>query len=208
MAGFGRDGVEALEVVPEAIRDRVALSSVVGNSGTSLFGRMDADELATPGYAVLTPATRTKLATLDKGQLMVRHPHFTQPIFIRFPRPAVMNGREGVERYPQASDVSLAEAVLLAFLAAISFGAPLITSADPTVESAAGLTARGRRLSDGEVGTHLRPEAARGRGPQELESESWISGGAHTRADLHEGSHSSRLTGRAWIAHRPYRTSG
>ena len=85
---------------------------VVGNSGTSLFGRMDADELATPGYAVLTPATRTKLATLDKGQLMVRHPHFTQPIFVRFPRPAVMNGRDGVERFPQASDVSLAEAVL------------------------------------------------------------------------------------------------
>ena len=85
---------------------------VVGNSGTSLFGRMDADELATPGYAVLTPATRTKLATLEKGQLMVRHPHFTQPIFVRFPRPAVMNGREGVERFPQAADPSLEEAVL------------------------------------------------------------------------------------------------
>ena len=45
---------------------------VVGNSGTALYGRMDGDELATPGYAVLSPATRTKLATLDKGQLMVR----------------------------------------------------------------------------------------------------------------------------------------
>ena len=29
---------------------------VVGNAGTALFGRMDADELATPGYAVLSPA--------------------------------------------------------------------------------------------------------------------------------------------------------
>jgi uncharacterized protein len=85
---------------------------VVGNSGTSLFGRMDPDELATPGYAVLSPATRTKLATLEKGQLMVRHPHFTQPIFVRFPRPAIMNGRDGAERYPQAEDPSLAEAVL------------------------------------------------------------------------------------------------
>jgi uncharacterized protein len=84
----------------------------VGNSGTSLFGRMDPDELATPGYAVLSPATRTKLATLEKGQLMVRHPHFTQPIFVRFPRPAIMNGRDGAERYPQAEDPSLAEAVL------------------------------------------------------------------------------------------------
>ena len=85
---------------------------VVGNSGTAVYGRMDADELATPGYAVLSPATRTKLATLEKGQLMVRHPHFTQPIFVRFPRPAVMLGREGVERFPQASDLSLEHAVV------------------------------------------------------------------------------------------------
>ena len=60
---------------------------VVGNAGTAFFGRMDADELATPGYAVLSPAIRTKLATLEKGQLMVRHPHFTQPMFVRFPDP-------------------------------------------------------------------------------------------------------------------------
>ena len=78
---------------------------VVGNSGTALYGRMDADELATPGYAVLSPAVKTKLATLEKGQLMVRHPHFTQPIFVRFPRPAIMRGRDGAEQYPQAVDV-------------------------------------------------------------------------------------------------------
>jgi hypothetical protein len=84
---------------------------VVGNSGTSLFGRMDADELATPGYSVFSAATRTKLATLEKGQLMVRHPHFTQPIFVRFPRPAVMQGRDGVERYPQASESGLDVAI-------------------------------------------------------------------------------------------------
>ena len=87
---------------------------VVGNSGTGLFGRMDPDELSTPGYAVLSPATRTKLATLEKGQLMIRHPHFTQPIFVRFPRPSVMQGREGSERYPQSSDVSLEAAILRA----------------------------------------------------------------------------------------------
>jgi len=85
---------------------------VVGNSGTALFGRMDADELSTPGYTVLSPATKTKLATLEKGQLMIRHPHFTQPIFVRFPRPAVMQGREGAEKYPQAAEVSLDVAVL------------------------------------------------------------------------------------------------
>jgi hypothetical protein len=85
---------------------------VVGNSGTALYGRMDMDELATPGYAVLSPATRTKLATLEKGQLMVRHPHFAQPIFVRFPRPAVMRGRDGAEQFPPASDVALEVAVL------------------------------------------------------------------------------------------------
>ncbi|HZJ00957.1 MAG TPA: hypothetical protein VFD22_09885 [Gemmatimonadaceae bacterium] len=84
---------------------------VVGNSGTAIYGRMDGDELATPGYSVLSPAVRTKLATLEKGQLMVRHPHFTQPIFVRFPRPAVLSGREGAEMYPQAQDVGLAAAL-------------------------------------------------------------------------------------------------
>jgi hypothetical protein len=85
---------------------------VVGNSGTALYGRMDADELATPGYSVLSPAVKTKLASLEKGQLMVRHPHFTQPIFVRFPRPAIMRGRDGAEQYPQAVDVDLEAAVL------------------------------------------------------------------------------------------------
>ena len=85
---------------------------VVGNAGTALYGRMDGDELATPGYAVLSPAVRTKLSTLDKGQLMVRHPHFTQPVFVRFPRPSVLSGRLGVERFPAAPVESFEIAML------------------------------------------------------------------------------------------------
>jgi uncharacterized protein len=84
---------------------------LTGNAGTALFGRMDADELGTPGYGVLTPAVRTKLATLEKGQLLVRHPHFTQPVFIRFPRPPVLNGRQGIERFPQMPEASVEAAV-------------------------------------------------------------------------------------------------
>lgn len=84
---------------------------VVGNSGTSLYGRMDPDELATPGYQTMSPATKARLATLEKGQLMVRHPHFGQPIFVRFPRPAVLTGREGVERFPPADELALDAAV-------------------------------------------------------------------------------------------------
>src|SRR5207248_3216684 len=53
-----------------------------------------------------------KLATLPIGELMVRHPHFTQPIFVRFPRPAVLRGRDGVERFPPAADLSFEDAVV------------------------------------------------------------------------------------------------
>jgi hypothetical protein len=83
---------------------------VVGNAGTALFGRMDMDELATPAYQTLSPATKIKLATLPKGELMIRHPHFTQPIFVKFPRPAVLSGREGIERFPPAVEVTLPDA--------------------------------------------------------------------------------------------------
>jgi DNA helicase HerA-like ATPase len=84
---------------------------VVGNAGTGIYGRMDMDELATPGYAVLSPATKSKLATMPKGELMIRHPHFTQPIFLRFPRPAVMTGRDGVRRFEPAADLPFEDAV-------------------------------------------------------------------------------------------------
>ncbi len=85
---------------------------VVGNAGTTVFGRMDMDELATPGYQVLSPATKIKLATLPKGELMLRHPHFTQPVFVRFPRPAVLAGPAGVKQYPPAADVPFEDAVV------------------------------------------------------------------------------------------------
>jgi hypothetical protein len=85
---------------------------VVGNAGTMVFGRMDLDELSTPGYQVLSAATKIKLATLPKGDLMVRHPHFTQPVFVRFPRPAVLSGPEGVTKFPPQADVPFEEAVI------------------------------------------------------------------------------------------------
>jgi hypothetical protein len=85
---------------------------VVGNAGTAIFGRSDPDELATPGYHGLSPSTRLKLATLPKGELMVRHPHFTQPVFVRFPRPATLLGSDGLDRFPPSADVEFSEAVV------------------------------------------------------------------------------------------------
>lgn len=88
------------------------LRRVTGNAGTAIFGRMDPDELATPGYQTLSPAVKIKLATLGKGELMLRHPHFAQPVFVRFPRPPVLSGREGVERFPPTPDLPFADAVV------------------------------------------------------------------------------------------------
>jgi hypothetical protein len=42
---------------------------------------------------------------------MLRHPHFTQPIFVKFPRPAVLNSREGIERFPPAAELPFEDAV-------------------------------------------------------------------------------------------------
>ncbi|MEN6415140.1 MAG: ATP-binding protein [Armatimonadota bacterium] len=84
---------------------------IVGNSATCIYGRMDMDELATPGYQVLTHSTKEKLATLSKGQLMIRHPHFNQPIFVKFPRPNILRGPDGIKMFPPASDLPLEEAV-------------------------------------------------------------------------------------------------
>ncbi len=85
---------------------------IVGNCATGLFGRMDMDELATPGYSNLSSAVKTKLATLPKGELMVRHPHFTQPVFLKFPRPAVMRGQDGRLLYPPSEDVDFYTAIV------------------------------------------------------------------------------------------------
>ncbi len=85
---------------------------VIGNAGTTIYGRMDTDELALQAYSTLSPAVKAKLAALPKGELMLRHPHFTQPVFVRFPRPAALSGREGVERFPPAPDLPFADAVV------------------------------------------------------------------------------------------------
>src|SRR5690606_14727596 len=88
------------------------LRRVVGNAGTTVYGRMDSDELALPGYATLPAAVKARLAALPKGELLVRHPHFTQPIFVRFPRPAMLSGREGIERFPATPDLPFEAAVV------------------------------------------------------------------------------------------------
>jgi hypothetical protein len=110
---------------------------VVGNAATAMFGRMDADELAMPVYGTLSAATKAKLAAMPKGELMVRHPHFTQPIFVRFPRPAVLQGREGVEQFPPASQVPFPQAI-----------ARRLRALDPSIETSVVVDLLGGRVAD------------------------------------------------------------
>jgi len=73
---------------------------------------MDPDELSTPGYAVLSPGDENQACDIGKGTLNDRHPHFTQPIFVRFPAIQGDAGRRGLGRYPQSSEISLEAAIL------------------------------------------------------------------------------------------------
>ncbi len=127
---------------------------VVGNAATAMYGRMDSDELAMAAYGTLTPATKAKLAALPKGELMIRHPHFTQPIFVRFPRPAVLQGRQGVERFPPAPEVPFPQAV-----------ARRLRALDPSVAAAAVADLLAGRVEDDvrralHATERARPEAA------------------------------------------------
>lgn len=73
---------------------------VAGNCATSFYGRIEMEELAQPGYSVFGQAVKEKLAACEPGEVLVRHPHFTQPVFVRFPRPCFLRGSDGIRRYP------------------------------------------------------------------------------------------------------------
>jgi len=88
---------------------------IVGNCGTSIYGRMDMDELATPGYSVMPSTIKAELTVLEKGKLLIRHPHFNQYIFVKFPRPAVMPSQEGSKKFPPSPDKPFEEAMIYNF---------------------------------------------------------------------------------------------
>ncbi len=84
---------------------------VVGNCSTSLYGRIEMEEMAQPGYNIFGNAVKEKMGALAPGEILVRHPYFNQPIFVRFPRPAIMRGQDGLQQYKPESDKPLEEAV-------------------------------------------------------------------------------------------------
>lgn len=68
---------------------------VVGNCATHVFGRTGSTELADAAYRALDADVRMSLTRLEKGELLLSHATFRQPVKVRFPRPAYK--REGKE---------------------------------------------------------------------------------------------------------------
>ncbi|GBC82947.1 hypothetical protein HRbin10_02085 [bacterium HR10] len=68
---------------------------VVGNCSTTVIGRSGSAELSSPVYRFLDPAVKANVSRLQKGELVISHATFRQPVKIRFPRPAYL--QEGSE---------------------------------------------------------------------------------------------------------------
>ncbi|MCL6449790.1 MAG: ATP-binding protein [Acetobacteraceae bacterium] len=61
---------------------------VVGNCATKVIGRSDSSELSEPAYRHIAQALKAHLTRLNKGELLLSHPIYRQPIKIEFPQPA------------------------------------------------------------------------------------------------------------------------
>jgi len=61
---------------------------VIGNSSTKVIGRSDSSELSDAAYRFVSQDVRTHLTRLDKGELLLSHPIYRQPVRIEFPMPA------------------------------------------------------------------------------------------------------------------------
>jgi hypothetical protein len=95
----------------QQFRSRVD-KEIVGNAATHAFGHVEAEELAQPGYSYFSPAVKEKLGALSPGEVLLKHPHFAQPIFVRFPRPACMKGSDGMKRFPRQAAIPMRELIL------------------------------------------------------------------------------------------------
>lgn len=68
-----------------AVHERVA-----GNSSTLVLGRSGSAELSSPVYRFLDPAIKANISRLQKGELILSHATFRQPVKISFPKPAYL----------------------------------------------------------------------------------------------------------------------
>jgi hypothetical protein len=66
---------------------------VTGNSATKVLGRTDSAEVNEGAYRFLDRDIKMHLTRLNKGELILSHPIYRQPVKIVFPRPPFRQGR-------------------------------------------------------------------------------------------------------------------
>jgi hypothetical protein len=65
---------------------------VVGNCATRVFGRSGSAELAAEHYRSLDPAIKGNITRMGKGELVLEHAIYRQPVKVVFPLPAYRHG--------------------------------------------------------------------------------------------------------------------
>lgn len=70
-------------------------SEILGNCGTSFYGRIGDEEIVNAAYRSLSDTAQHELLGLPKGTLLSRHSHFRAPLFGTFPRPPMLTGMQG-----------------------------------------------------------------------------------------------------------------
>ena len=61
---------------------------VIGNCATKILGRMGSSEVAATDYRFLGDDIKLNMTRLSKGELLVSHAIYRQPIKVIFPLPA------------------------------------------------------------------------------------------------------------------------
>jgi uncharacterized protein len=83
---------------------------ILGNCGTSFYGRVGDEEIVNAAYRSLTETAKAELLGLPKGRLLVRHAHFRSPLFGAFPLPPTIPGAIGQRVFNGEGDVATGHA--------------------------------------------------------------------------------------------------
>lgn len=78
----------------EQFRSKVD-DEILGNCGTSFYGRVGDEELTNAAYRSLSETTKHELLGLRKGTILARHAHFRAPLFGTFPLKPTIDGMVG-----------------------------------------------------------------------------------------------------------------
>jgi uncharacterized protein len=89
----------------QQFRSRVD-GEILGNCGTSFYGRIGDEEIINAAYRSITETTKQELLGLAKGRLLMRHAHFRAPLFGTFPLPPTIPGVNGQRVFGKEGNVA------------------------------------------------------------------------------------------------------